>query len=351
MQPDKSLQMFSCLTRVTKVNPGSGRTIVLSHAVHRNINEIVLLKPPVFHLEFPSEWHLVHRVGFNLDMPIFDTSPAANFTDFSPLGDRIWSVVTENPTPFAFAYQQIKRCVDKRSCQRTFIWGLVKLHLWRITLKELEALLQLLQAPHLKITELSIRTDVKDEGSLSTYDFTMAGPRLWRLFRVFDIISLDFRHDKYPLPLPGKGPKGLSAFTKNEQLNLSRINIFFDLLDDPVDEPMYMWKGGIEVFNWVCYAVGGPRSEVYRQIRYPPKTTLHQKLEREYECCDLGPFWQRVDQVSKAPDTAATLWEWEHGTLPSKKKKVSVGWSKFEPKRARASGTGMADAAPVVEGE
>ena len=295
----------------------------------------------------PREWLVVHRYGLILDLPLFDTSPQANFTDLSPLGDRIWAICTNGWISFEYAYQHLQKCVDKRRCQRRFEWTYVTLYVWRITVMELEAIVQLLQASHLDVENLDIRTYTKDAGSCSTYDIAMGGPRLWRLFQKFKCLSLDLRHDKFPIPSPGRGPKGLQMFGKYEMLNLRNLTIFATLTDE-IEQPLYAWKGTYDIiFGWFCQTIASPQCVISIQVRYPLETTKRVRLEREFEICDLSPFWDQLDKSCKGRNPEEILWEWEHGTLPSKKKKA-VGWSRVETKKPRSGEAEMEGGARAV---
>jgi len=233
---------------------------------------------------------------------------------------------------FSFVYEQLKRCVEKRRCPRKFTWSQVRLHLWRMTISELRMMLELLQADHLTIGNLVINTDFRDKGTMSTQEFVKAGPSLWRLLGKFKNVSLTFRHENEPMPMPGKGPKGLSAFSKNEPLNLVSLLICGAL---PSTGPIDIWKFSFKyIYAAFFRALLSPNAEFYNAI--VSESVQHDDPERIklFNTADLRIMWDTFRRSVKSITTFAFMWEWEHGSV-APKKVPPPGWRKMKEKEAK----------------
>jgi hypothetical protein len=191
---------------------------------------------------------------------------------------------------------------------------------------ELRLILQLLQSKHLQIKQFTIETVFKDQGTLSTKDFMMAGPTLWRLLSIFESVSLAFRHEVGPMPKPGKGPKGLSAFFKKERINLASFTAHAE-----IDE-----TGGLDKWKWSYEHIFDPflkhimvkSCKTVIQVSDPTSEATDEERQQLYDSVDLFPIWVAFDASFKNSDTAVdVMWEWEHGSI-APKKAPAPGWSK-----------------------
>jgi hypothetical protein len=309
------------------------RTMIISHMASRTIQGVSELPQLPILITLPPDHQVIHRYQFVPDMPMLTPSVTGRITDFSPLGDQIWGVATRHLMTFRFAYEQLKQCVQKRRCPRDFWWHNVHLRLWRITLVELRMLLELLQGKHLDIYSLKIQVEFKDPGTLSTRDFMMAGPTLWRLLGKFIVVSLDFRHELTSLPKPGNGPKGLWAFSASERLNLKQF-MASGLL--PTHEPVDRWKYTFEnVFGPFLSAIMAESCVVYTNAQHDKLESNHVDRFQLYRDVDLEPIAEACCAAFKSPSMIDWIWEWEHGSVAPKKTRAPE-WSKITVKAKAA---------------
>ena len=309
------------------------RTFVVSHSKARDILSVFDPPPGPVPVTLPPDCQIIHRYLLKPTIPKNrpdDTLVNSPVTDFSPLGDRIWSIECGPATTFATAYEQLQLCVQKHRCPREFWWTKVGLRLLRITIVELRMLLELLQAKRICIDYLKIELEFKDQGTMSTADFVMAGPSLWRLLGKFLDVTLDFRHESEPMALPGKGPKGLSAFTKSEQLHLRTFEAFAAI---PPVGPIDRWKFSFEhIFGEFLSRIVADSCEIILSINdVSRESPVDVKRYRLYENVDLGPIKQIFNDTHKSTKWVSFMWEWEHGSL-APTKVPPPRWSKMKPR-------------------
>lgn len=324
----------TALHRQPRISRYGRRTIIICHFESRDISVLRSWPHPPPPIDITPDHQIIHRYEFLADIPhLYSTIPNGRINDFSPLGDHISAITMLKPTLFSFAYEQIKRCVEKRRCPRGFTWGHVRLRVWRITISELRMMLELLQASHLTICNLVIDTDFRDKGTASTQDFVKAGPSLWRLLGKFENVSLSLRHENEPMPMAGKGPKGLSAFMKNERLNLVSLTICGAL---PSTGPVDLWKF---IFRYIYGAffqsLLSLSAEYYNAVI--PESEQYSDPERSklFNAADLRPMWDTFRRSAKSITTYAFMWEWEHGSV-APKKAPPPGWRKMKVKAFNA---------------
>jgi len=308
------------------------RTFVVSHTKARDIHSVFDPPEPV-PVTLPPDCQIIHRYLLKPTTPKNrpqDKLINDEVTEFSPLGDRMWGIESGPATTFALAYQQIQLCVQKHRCPREFWWLKVELRLWRITIVEFRMLLELLQAKHICIDYLKIELEYKDQGTMSTADFVMAGPSLWRLLGKFLNVALDFRHESEPMALPGKGPKGLSAFAKSEQLHLRTFEAFAAI---PPVGPIDQWRFSLEfIFHRFLRSIVADSCKIILSINdVSSESYAGVERYRLYENVDLEPIKNRFLQSNKSTKFRSFMWEWEHGSL-APTKVPPPRWSKLKPR-------------------
>jgi len=322
--------VHTTLHKQTRISRYGRRTIIICHTQGRDINSLHAsphIPPPI---DITPDHHIIHRYEFLADIPhLHSTTPNGRFNDFSPLGDQVSGITMHHPTLFAFAYEQVKQCVEKRRCPRGFTWSHVRLRVWRITISELRMMLELLQAPHLTISNLVIETEFRDKGTMSTQDFVKAGPSLWRLLGKFENVSLTFRHENEPMPMAGKGPKGLSAFSRNEPLNHVSLTVCFAL---PSTGPVDIWKFSFKyIYGAFFKALLSPSSNYYNAVVSESEQFTDPERIKLFNTADLRPTWDNFRRSVKSITTFGFMWEWEHGSV-APKKAPPPGWRKMKVK-------------------
>jgi hypothetical protein len=310
------------------------RTIILCHVQSRDISVLQSWPHLPTPIDITPDYQIIHRYEFLADIPhLYSTIPGGRLNDFSPLGDQISAITMLNPTLFSFAYEQVKRCVEKRRCPRGFTWGHVRLRVWRITISELRMMLELLQASHLTICNFVIDTEFRDKGTVSTQDFVKAGPSLWRLLGKFENVSLSLRHENEPMPMAGKGPKGLSAFMKNEPLNLVSLTVCGAL---PSNGPVDIWKFNFKyIYGAFFKFLLSPSANYYDAVIAESEHYPDPERIKLFNTADLRPVWDNFRRSVKSITTYGFMWEWEHGSV-APKKAPPPGWRKMKEKAPKA---------------
>jgi hypothetical protein len=321
--------------------PGDTREVIDERHENMGMVQLFSTPAPVWTSETADgitiQSNILARYIFAPNMMFVDQPITFGILPNHPLGDRIWAIVTHHPCDFSTVYSQIEACTRQLACPRKFRWRTIILFFERISIQELQSLLELFQAPHLELDELTIWTvHSRGTGCCSTRDFALAGPRLWRLLRKFKEVTLDLGHDPIPLPSPGSGPEGLAEFSKTERLALNHLTIFANL---PEGADLVLWKGTYDIlFRWLCEAIIAPDSYLYLRVRYipPPTPTSLMGLPKDwlgglYQDVDMRLFWAQLMAETKALTKEDCLWEWEHGSLPADSRpawrgKPGPGW-------------------------
>lgn len=334
--PERDLWTATTLHKPTRTSRYGRRTIIICHAACRDIDTLLGSPELPAPIDITPDHLIIHRYEYAPDIPDLNMYPKSRLTEFSPLGDHISGITSRNPTSFSFAYEQLKQCVDKRRCPRVFIWSHVHLRVWRITIGELRLVLELLQANHLEVGELRIYTEFRDQGTVSIQEFVKAGPCFWRLLGKFKHVALEFRLENEPLPMPGKGPKGLSAFGKNEPLNLTSLMVAAAV---PSNGPLDIWKFNFKyIYSAFFKALMVPTATYLNAVHAESEQNPDPERERLYNTAVVAPIWDLFRRSVKSQTTFSFMWEWEHGSVAPVYKAPPPGWRKIKVKATDVKG-------------